>query len=91
MRNAHIQLAGDTLTNNHPFKLLSSLLVQTLDENKIARMYSLVNPKSSYQIKIIVDSLSTFDTIVSSLLGLIERFEIRTTKQPPTIPAARLG
>ena len=45
---AHIQLAGDDLPNNHTFKLLSGLLVQTLSKKNIALSISPVNPKSSF-------------------------------------------
>ena len=48
---AHIQLAGDDLANNHTFKLLSGLLVQTLHKKNIALTISPVNPKSSFRKK----------------------------------------
>ena len=40
---AHIQLAGGDLANNHTFKLLSGLLVQTLYEKNIALGRNCVN------------------------------------------------
>jgi hypothetical protein len=45
--HAHIQLAGSDLTNNHTFKLLSGLLLQTLSDKNIARFKLLVNLKRS--------------------------------------------
>ena len=52
--DAHIQLAGDDLTNNHTFKLLSGLLVQTLHKKNIALMISPVNPKSYLRKKFVL-------------------------------------
>ena len=46
--DAHIQLAGDDLANNHTIKLLSGLLVQTLYKKNIALAFSSVNPKSFF-------------------------------------------
>jgi len=46
--DAHIQLAGDDLANNHTFKLLSGLLQQTLHKRNIALTISPVNPKSFF-------------------------------------------
>ena len=48
---AHIQLAGNDLTNNHTFKLLSGLLWQTLYEKNIAPRAFLVNPKTRFYKK----------------------------------------
>ena len=45
----HIQLAGSDLMNNHTFKLLSGLLVQTLHKQNIAPAFSPVNPKSLFR------------------------------------------
>ena len=44
--HAHIQLAGDDLTNNHTFKLLSGLLKQTLPTKNIAPQADSVNPNA---------------------------------------------
>ena len=46
---AHIQLAGLDLANNHTFKLLSGLLMQTLHERNIAPTFSLVNKESIFR------------------------------------------
>jgi len=43
-----IQLAGRDLPNNHTFKLLSGLHVQTLYIRNIALAFSSVNPKSFF-------------------------------------------
>ena len=43
--HAHIQLAGDDLTNNQTFKLLSGLLGQTLHTETIASLPFSVNPE----------------------------------------------
>ena len=46
--NAHMQLAGDDLANNHTFKLLSGLLRQTLYTKNIAPGPDAVNGEERF-------------------------------------------